>query len=71
MILRAETGHDTLIESRPHDSDSSSDETRARILDAARRYFHPDHMAIVAVGPAAELAPQMEEIGLPVTVWEP
>ena len=48
-----------------------ADVTRDQVLDAARRHFDPDHMVIVAVGPAAELAPQMEELGLPVTVWEP
>jgi zinc protease len=41
--------------------------TREQVLDAARRHLHPDRLAVVAVGPAAELEPQLAELG-PVTV---
>lgn len=43
------------------------DITREDLLETARKHFHPEHLAIVAVGPAAELQPQLEELG-PVTV---
>lgn len=41
--------------------------TRERLLEAARRHLHPDHIAIVTVGPADTLLPQLEGLG-PVTV---
>ncbi|MFL6193847.1 MAG: M16 family metallopeptidase [Thermoanaerobaculia bacterium] len=44
--------------------------TREQLLDAARRHLDPDHMTIVAVGPAATLEPQFEGLG-PVSVWTP
>jgi zinc protease len=44
--------------------------TLAEVQDAARRLLHPDRMAIVAVGPAEVLRPQLERFG-PVEVVEP
>lgn len=44
--------------------------TRDQLLAAAREHLHPDHLAIVAVGPAEELRPQLEGLG-PVTVHSP
>ncbi len=41
-----------------------------QILDAARQYFDPDHLVIVAVGSAEELTPQLETFG-PVHVHQP
>ena len=43
--------------------------TREEILDVARRHLAPEQVAVVAVGPAEELEPQLAELG-PVTVWE-
>jgi zinc protease len=40
-----------------------------RVLAVARRHLHPDALAVVAVGPAAELAPQFERLGT-VRVWK-
>lgn len=40
-----------------------------RLTAVARRHLHPDALAVVAVGPAAELAPQFERLG-PVRVWK-
>ncbi len=37
--------------------------TREEILDVARRHLHPDRIAIVAVGPAEALRPQLEPLG--------
>lgn len=37
--------------------------TRDEILRVAREHLHPDQAAVVAVGPAAELAPQFEGLG--------
>ncbi len=39
------------------------------LLDAARQHVRPDELVVVAVGPAAELAPQLETIG-PVEILE-
>jgi zinc protease len=36
----------------------------------ARRHLHPDRIAVVAVGPAETLEPQLAGLG-PVTVWSP
>lgn len=47
-------------------SKATSDSVRA----AARRYFRPDRIAVVAVGPAEELRGQLAELG-PVEVWQP
>jgi len=44
--------------------------TREELLEAARRRLHPERLAVVAVGPAAALRPQLEELG-PVTVHTP
>ncbi|HJX26787.1 MAG TPA: insulinase family protein, partial [Thermoanaerobaculia bacterium] len=41
--------------------------TREELLEVARRHIHPDHIAVVAVGPAETVAPQLEALG-PVTV---
>ena len=41
--------------------------TREEILTVAQRHLHPDHIAVVAVGPAETLVPQLESLG-PVTV---
>ena len=46
------------------------DTTREELLETAQRHIQPDHLAIVAVGPAEELRPQLEELG-PVTVTTP
>jgi len=40
-----------------------ADVSAAQIRDAAQRLLHPQRMAIVAVGPAAQLAPQLEPFG--------
>ncbi len=40
------------------------------IRAVARRHLHPEAGAVVAVGPAALLTPQLETFG-PVTVWSP
>jgi zinc protease len=40
---------------------------REELLEMARRHLHPEHIAIVAVGPADQLVPQLEGLG-PVTV---
>lgn len=37
--------------------------TREEILSVARRHLHPDHIAVVAVGPAETLVPQLEPLG--------
>ena len=37
---------------------------------AARERLHPERAAIVAVGPAAKLAPALEGLG-PVEIWQP
>jgi zinc protease len=42
--------------------------TREEILEVARRHLDPEHVAVVAVGPAEELEPQLADLG-PVTVW--
>jgi zinc protease len=42
--------------------------TTGELLEAARQHLHPDHIAIVAAGPADVLEPQLAEIG-PVQVW--
>jgi zinc protease len=42
--------------------------TREEILEVAQRHLDPEHVAVVAVGPAEELEPQLAELG-PVTVW--
>lgn len=44
--------------------------TRQDILDVARRHIDPERVAIVAVGPAEALEPQLQGLG-PVTVWSP
>jgi zinc protease len=37
--------------------------TREEIRTVARRHLHPDHVAVVAVGPAEALVPQLESLG--------
>jgi zinc protease len=37
--------------------------TREDLLAAAQQHLHPDHIAIVAVGPADVLVPQLEGLG--------
>lgn len=44
--------------------------TREEILEVAQRHLDPERMAVVAVGPADVLEPQLAELG-PVTVWSP
>lgn len=44
--------------------------SRETLLELAREFLHPDQLAIVAVGPADSLRPQLEPFG-PVTVWDP
>lgn len=59
--------------------DDSLDTYRSRIraLDleelraAARDMLHPDRAAIVLLGPAADLVPQLDGLGADVEVWEP
>lgn len=41
--------------------------TREELLEVARRHIHPENIAVVAVGPAETVAPQLEALG-PVTV---
>jgi zinc protease len=41
---------------------------REELREAARRHLHPDRIAVVAVGPAEVLVPQLEALG-PVKVW--
>jgi zinc protease len=43
--------------------------TLARVQEVARKYLDPERIAVVAVGPAADLEPQFEGLG-PVTVWK-
>jgi zinc protease len=40
---------------------------REEIREVAQRHLHPEHIAVVAVGPAEDLVPQLESLG-PVTV---
>jgi len=47
-----------------------ADITREDILETARRHLDPDHSAIIAVGPAETLRPQLETFG-PVQVHQP
>ncbi|MCB1034007.1 MAG: insulinase family protein, partial [Acidobacteria bacterium] len=51
-----------------HDEIGRTD--REQVREMARRYFHPERMALVAVGPASQLVPQLEDLG-PVVVWDP
>ena len=44
--------------------------TREEVFQAGRRHLRPDRLAIVAVGPAAELEPQFADLG-PVKVHSP
>lgn len=44
--------------------------TPQQVLAAAQAHLHPDHMAVVAVGPAKTLRPQLEDLG-PVRVVTP
>jgi zinc protease len=44
--------------------------TREDVLDVACRHVDPERVAIVAVGPAEALEPQLQGLG-PVTVWNP
>jgi zinc protease len=45
-------------------------QTTEDVAAAARRWLHPERVAIVVVGPAAEIAPQLEALG-PVEVVKP
>lgn len=47
-----------------------ADMSQDMILNAARRHFHPERVAIVAVGPAVDLQPQLAPFG-PVEVITP
>lgn len=44
--------------------------SREEVREAARRYLHPEHIAIVVVGEAAALVPQLQDVG-PVEVCSP
>ncbi|HSF44251.1 MAG TPA: pitrilysin family protein [Thermoanaerobaculia bacterium] len=44
--------------------------TREEVRKVAERHLDPERMALVAVGPADVLEPQLAELG-PVTVWSP
>lgn len=46
------------------------DVTVEDVAEAARIRLHPERAAIVVLGPAADLVPQLEDLG-PVEVWEP
>ncbi|MEM7582998.1 MAG: pitrilysin family protein [Acidobacteriota bacterium] len=46
------------------------DISREEVLAAAQRHFDPDHLAIIAVGSAEDLRPQLESFG-PVLVHQP
>jgi predicted Zn-dependent peptidase len=54
-----ELGHD-FYESFPL---SLKDIRREDLLETAREHFQPDRLAIVAVGPAEQLQPQLEALG--------
>jgi zinc protease len=43
--------------------------TLSRVQEVARQHIDPEHIAIVAVGPASDLEPQFEGMG-PVKVWQ-
>ena len=43
---------------------------REELLEVARRHLDPERIAVVAVGPAEVVEPQLAELG-PVTVWPP
>jgi zinc protease len=44
-------------------SDRVNAVTRQTVLEVAQRHLHPEHLAIVAVGPVAALKPQLEDLG--------
>jgi hypothetical protein len=44
--------------------------TLADIAEAAETRLHPDRVAIIVLGPASELLPQLEGLG-PIEVVEP
>jgi zinc protease len=44
--------------------------TLGAVVAAARERLHPDRAAIVVLGPAAELVPQLEDLG-EVEIWQP
>jgi zinc protease len=44
--------------------------TREEILEVARRHLDPERIAVVAVGPAETLEPQLAALG-PIAVWKP
>jgi zinc protease len=50
--------------------ESLSRVSREDVLQMAQRHIDPERMAVVAVGPAEVLEPQLAELG-PVTVWSP
>jgi zinc protease len=52
----------------PRYLDRVADLTREELLEAARRHLDPERIAVVAVGPAEVLEPQLAGLG-PVTVW--
>lgn len=44
--------------------------TLAEVAEAARKRLHPERAAIIILGPAADLVPQLEDLGS-VEVWQP
>ena len=44
--------------------------TLADVHAAARDHLHPDRAAIIVLGPAKDIVPQLEDLG-PVEVWQP
>jgi zinc protease len=44
--------------------------TQDEVLRVAQEHLHPDHLVLIAVGPAADLVPQLEPLGT-VQVWDP
>ena len=44
--------------------------TREEVLEVARRHLDPERIAVVAVGPAETLEPQLAGVG-PIAVWNP
>jgi hypothetical protein len=40
------------------------------VVEAAVTRVHPKRAAIIVLGPAADLVPQLEDLG-PIEIWEP
>ena len=44
--------------------------TLAEVQEAARRRLHPERAAIIVLGPADRIGPQLEGLG-PIEIWQP